>query len=62
LMSALAVGTALGPLGASLVRDWAGSYDPVLWAVIPVFLLSALAVGTTGPYPEPASEGEGGRP
>jgi MFS family permease len=58
MMIALAVGTALGPLAASAVRDHAGTYDPILWAVIPCFLLSALAVATTGPYPD---AGEGAR-
>ena len=55
MMTALAVGNALGPLGSAKVRDLAGSYDPVLWAVIPAFLLAALAVGTTGPYPDLAA-------
>jgi MFS family permease len=58
LMIALAVGTALGPLGSAKVRDYAGSYDPVLWAVIPAFLLAALAVGTTGPYPDLQAVGD----
>jgi MFS family permease len=62
MMIALAVGTALGPLSASAVRDVAGSYDPILWAIIPCFLLSALAVATTGPYPDlEAGQGEGAK-
>ena len=60
LMIALAVGTALGPLGSARARDLAGSYDLVLWGVIPAFLLAALAVATTGPYPdlEAGADGE----
>ena len=62
LMIALAIGAGLGPVTASAIRDHAGSYNPVLWAIIPTFLLSALAIGTTGPYPDlEAGEGEGVR-
>ena len=32
--------------------QFAGSYDPVLWGVIPAFLIAAVAVATTGPYPD----------
>lgn len=46
----LAVG--IGPLVANHVYDVVGSYDAVLWSVVPMSILTALLFGTAGPYPE----------
>jgi predicted MFS family arabinose efflux permease len=47
----LALGTGLGPLLSNRVYDITRTYDPVLWAVIPIFLLAALLLMSLGPYP-----------
>jgi len=52
VISVLAAATALGPLVAAAVRDAMGSYDPALWATIPLFIISAALIATTGRYPE----------
>jgi predicted MFS family arabinose efflux permease len=51
VISVLAAATALGPLIVSAVRDSMGNYDPALWAMIPIFVLSAILIATTGRYP-----------
>ena len=53
--SALAVG--LAPLAANFVYDLTKSYTPVLWAVIPGFLLAGLCYVVLGPAPVFAEDG-----
>ena len=48
----LALGTGLGPLLSNRVYDVLRTYDPVLWAVIPVFALAAVLLLSLGPYPK----------
>jgi predicted MFS family arabinose efflux permease len=52
IVSVLSLSTALGPISASAVRDLTDSYDAVLWAVIPLFLIAAAAIATLGPTPD----------
>ena len=52
IISVLAAATALGPVAGSAIRDLTGSYDMLLWATVPAFLISAWAIATTGPYPD----------
>ena len=49
-MLALAVGTA--PVLANLVYDRTQSYEPVMWAAIPVMALAALVYLSLGTYPD----------
>lgn len=58
LVSGLAAGTALGPITAALVRDLTGSYALMLWFTIPCYLLSAIMIFTSGPYPDFGSGAE----
>lgn len=51
-----ALGGGLGPFLSSRIYDLTGSYIPVLWALIPLSLISAYLLLTLGPYPE--SEGK----
>jgi MFS family permease len=55
IASAMMLGTALGPPIAGKVHDVFQSYDPLLWAAIPVMLLCALLFVGLGPYPVFAS-------
>ena len=50
---------AIGPLAGSLVFDTAGSYRPLLIALIPAFLVSMLLISTLGSYPDFADKREG---
>jgi len=45
-------GTGIAPVAANYVYDLAGSYDPVLWATIPLCALAALLFLSLGPYPD----------
>ncbi|MFT3965371.1 MAG: MFS transporter [Sphingobium sp.] len=47
----LALGTGLGPLLSNRVYDVARTYDPVLGAVIPAFVLASLLLLSLGRYP-----------
>lgn len=46
LLFALSIGTALGPLAASLVFDLYGNYAPFLWLAAVLMLISSLALAT----------------
>lgn len=45
-------GTGIAPVVANHIYDLTGSYDPVLWATMPLCALAALLFLTLGPYPE----------
>ena len=47
----LSLGAGLGPTLAGMIYDRYGSYEPLMWALIPVFLVSAALVGSLGRYP-----------
>ncbi len=51
IVSLWSVATGLGPLAASYVYDTYGTYQPALWAFIPLFAVASLALFTMGPYP-----------
>lgn len=44
------LGTGLGPLLGAYVYDQAGTYVPLFWALIPMYLLAACLIGTLGSY------------
>jgi MFS family permease len=44
LLAALSIGTAIGPLVASMIFDSAGGYDPFFWLAIGMLLLSSLSL------------------
>ena len=46
------LGSGLGPVLASSVYDRTGSYVPVLWAIIPLCMLSSYSFLSLGPYPK----------
>jgi MFS family permease len=48
----LNVATAAGPLLASFVYDVTRSYEPVLWAFVPISLLGSVLFATLGRYPD----------
>ncbi len=52
IISVLAAATALGPVTASAIRDLTGTYDTLIQATIPMFLISAWAIASTGTYPD----------
>lgn len=54
------VALGMGPLIAAAVYDRFGSYDPLLIGLVPVFLISAVIVGTLGPYPTEFDAESGG--
>ena len=54
--SSLTIG--LGPLAANYIFDQVHSYRPVMFAAIPLVLIGALLLASTGRYPE---FGEAGR-
>ncbi len=47
----LSLGAGLGPTLAGVIWDRYGSYDPLMWVLIPVFFISAVLVGSLGRYP-----------
>lgn len=51
LLAALSIGTALGPMGASMIFDRFGNYELFLWVTIAFMVVSSLAVAT---LPKPA--------
>lgn len=52
------LGFGLGPMLANAVYDSTGSYDPVLWMVMPIVVSVALLFLLIGPYPVPAGKPE----
>lgn len=52
LAGLLALGGGMGPLLAGTIYDHFGSYEPLLWALIPASALSALLTATLGRYPD----------
>lgn len=52
IVSVLSLGNGLGPVLASVVYDFTGSYKLVLWGVIPVSLIGSVLLLSLGPYPE----------
>lgn len=52
IISALAASTSAGPILASWLRDTTGSYDALLWAALPCFAISALAIACLPAYPK----------
>ena len=57
----IAFSVGLAPLAANYVYDLTQSYEPTLWAAIPVIAVSGLLYATLGPYPDfsqsPVAEG-----
>jgi predicted MFS family arabinose efflux permease len=53
LLAALSIGTAVGPLSASMIFDRHGSYAPFLWLTIAFMVASGLTLAS---LPKPASE------
>ncbi|WP_174273948.1 MFS transporter [Sphingomonas bacterium] len=51
IISVLAAATSLGPIIASMLRDATGSYQVFIWATLPAFAISALAIWTLPDYP-----------
>lgn len=45
-------GTGIAPVAANHIYDLAGSYDPVLWATMPLCAFAALMFLTLGAYPD----------
>ncbi|WP_174273946.1 MFS transporter [Sphingomonas bacterium] len=52
MISALSLGTALGPIAAGATFDMSGSYGNFLLAGIPAMLVCAGVLATLGPYPD----------
>jgi len=50
--AAIAFSVALAPLAANYVYDVTQSYEPVMWAAVPILMLSALLYASLGPYPD----------
>lgn len=48
----LGLAAGVGPLTAAMMFDRFGSYQPVGWIFIPLFVLGSLLVGSLGRYPE----------
>ncbi len=48
----LTLGFGLGPVVGSLIYDKTGSYDPLLWGIIPLSLLSSLLFLKLRPFPD----------
>lgn len=55
LLAALSVGTAIGPLAASLVFDETGSYESFLWGIMGFMVASSLALITL-PRPDESDQ------
>lgn len=56
----ISLGFGLGPMTANFVYDQTGSYDPVLWAIIPLTILSSVLFLFIGSYPDfERSSGDG---
>jgi predicted MFS family arabinose efflux permease len=51
IMAAMSLGVGLGPLFANMVYDATQSYNIVLWAALPMFVIGALLFMSLGPYP-----------
>ena len=51
-------GSGISPLIANGVYDLTGSYDAVLWGIIPLFLVAGLLFMALGPYPDEVTEVE----
>jgi MFS family permease len=56
----VAFGAGVAPVVANFVYDLTRSYDPVLWASVPLCLVASGLFATLGPYPDFARHG--GRP
>lgn len=52
LSGLLALGIGMGPTLANLVYDQTGSYNAVIWSIIPLSALTSLMFLTVAPYPE----------
>ncbi len=50
--SMIMLGAAIGPVFSGKVHDMFGSYQPLIWAGIPIVLIAALLTVGLGPYPE----------
>jgi MFS family permease len=48
----MALAVAVAPLGANYIYDITRSYEPVMWAAIPVLLVAALLYASLGSYPD----------
>ena len=51
-MGLITLGFGLAPVLANYIYDRAGSYDPVLWAIMPLAVLSAVLFLRVGAYPD----------
>lgn len=56
LLAALSIGTATGPLAASVIFDRTASYDQFFWLAIGLLLLSSVSLFSL-PTPKPVDEG-----
>lgn len=52
ISAAIALSVALGPLAANMIYDATKSYELVMWAVAPAFVVAAVLYATLGPYPD----------
>jgi predicted MFS family arabinose efflux permease len=52
LAGLLSLGAGLGPAIGGLVFDRSGSYDPLIWGLVPAFAAAALLIGSLGRYPD----------
>jgi MFS family permease len=50
--SMIMLGAAIGPVVSGRIHDMFGSYQPLIWAGIPVVLIAALMTVGLGPYPD----------
>lgn len=50
--ASIALVVALGPLAANYIYDMTLSYEPVMWAAVPVMTVSALLYVSLGSYPD----------
>jgi MFS family permease len=56
IMAAMSLGVGLGPLAANLIYDSTQSYNPVLWAALPMYTIGALLYLSLGAYPDFATK------
>lgn len=55
IVGLLTCAAGVGPMIGGVIHDLYGTYDPMIWGAIPVFVLCALMIGSLGSYPTPAS-------
>jgi MFS family permease len=50
--SCVLAGVGFGPVLTGLAYDVSGSYEIFLWGALPLAVISAISIGTLGPYPD----------